>query len=320
MTRRHRRGPDPTRSRLSVLAVLVGLVAAIAPAPAATAAPAWAPAGEATIRPGVQTITGGISQCTSNFIFYDDSDVYIGQAAHCSMTGNSLAGADPLSVSGPNGCTSESLPIGTPIAVAGAVKPGTLAYNSWITMQETGETDLRICANNDFALVRLDPEDHSRVNPSMPHWGGPTGLVSTTAPGSKVLSFGDSDLRLRISQLSPKEGIVRRQSAGGWHHTVFALTPGIPGDSGSGFLDDQGRAFGVLSTLIFFPQPLHNGVTDLSRAMSYAEANTELTGVRMALGTEPFDGTTGLDPVMPLLPGLLDLLDLPFLLLQDLAF
>lgn len=305
--------------RMGVLVLLVGLASALTAVPVA-GAPQWAPAGEATIRPGVQTITGGISQCTSNFIFYDDTDVYIGQAAHCSMTGNSVTGADPLSVSGPNGCTSESLPLGTPVAVAGATRPGTLAYNSWITMQESGETNLNTCTTNDFALVRLDPDDHHRVNPSMPHWGGPTGLVGSTAPGSKVFSYGDSELRLRISELRPKEGIVRSQSGGGWHHTVFALTPGIPGDSGSGFLDDQGRAFGVLSTLILFPQPLHNGVVDLSRAMAYIQAHTDLDGMNMALGTEPFDGTGVLDPALPLLPGLLDLLDLPLVLLQDLGF
>ncbi len=47
---------------------------------------AWAPASTATIHPGVNTTTGGGS-CTSNFIFTQGADVYIGQAAHCSSTG-----------------------------------------------------------------------------------------------------------------------------------------------------------------------------------------------------------------------------------------
>jgi hypothetical protein len=34
----------------------------------------------------------------------------------------------------------------------------------------------------------------------------------------------------------------------GWSHTVYTVTPGIPGDSGSAFLDASGNALGVLST------------------------------------------------------------------------
>ena len=69
----------------------------------ASAAPSWAPASSATIHPGVQTFTAG-AQCTANFVFYDASNVYLGQAAHCSGTGTSTD---------TNGCTSGSLPIGT---------------------------------------------------------------------------------------------------------------------------------------------------------------------------------------------------------------
>ncbi len=72
-------------------------------------AAAWAPAASAPIHPGVNTETGGAS-CTSNFIFTQGSDVYIGQAAHCSGTG---AATDT------NGCTAGSLPIGTPVTVDG---------------------------------------------------------------------------------------------------------------------------------------------------------------------------------------------------------
>ena len=57
-------------------------IAALVPATAS----AWAPASSATIHPGVQTYTEG-AQCTANFIYQNGSDVYIGQAAHCSGTG-----------------------------------------------------------------------------------------------------------------------------------------------------------------------------------------------------------------------------------------
>ena len=96
------------RRSLAVL-VCVLVAAALAPA-AASAAPTWAPAASATVHPGVMTYTEG-AQCTANFIFADASDVYIGQAAHCSGTGEATD---------TNGCDAGSLPLGTPVDVNGA--------------------------------------------------------------------------------------------------------------------------------------------------------------------------------------------------------
>src|SRR4029453_7388207 len=131
--------------------------------PASAATPTWAPAATATIHPGVQTFTNG-AQCTANFVFTQGTQVYIGQAAHCSGTG---ASTDT------NGCIAESLPNGTAVEVDGASRPGTMVYNSWNAMQAKGETNADACAGNDFALIKLDPADYGRVNPSIPFWGGP---------------------------------------------------------------------------------------------------------------------------------------------------
>src|SRR4051794_3470634 len=135
-----------------VLAGLVVVVALAASALAPSLASAWAPAATATVHPGVQTFTEG-AQCTSNFVFSDGSSVYLGQAAHCSGTGGNTE---------TNGCTSGSLPIGTPVDVTGASKPGTLVYNSWLAMQGKGEKDADTCEYNDLALIRLDPADTGR--------------------------------------------------------------------------------------------------------------------------------------------------------------
>jgi hypothetical protein len=80
-------------------------------------------------------------------------------------------------------------------------------------------------------------------------------------------------LRGGVAAFSPKYGISLGQDSDGWNHTVLTLTPGIPGDSGSGFLDAQGRAFGVLSTLSLLPVPGENGVGDLSRELAYLHAH-----------------------------------------------
>jgi hypothetical protein len=268
------------RAAFLVAAAVVALVVA----GPASAAPTWAPAASATIHPGVQTVTAG-GQCTSNFVFFDASNnVYLGQAAHCSGTDGNTA---------TNGCDAGSLPVGTPVEVDGASQPGTMVYNSWITMQALGETDPDTCQFNDLALVKIAAADVGKVNPSIPFWGGPTGLASSVPDQSKVLSYGNSSLRGGVTQLSPKEGVKLLTDGNGWSHNVLTVSPGIPGDSGSAFIDKTGKAFGVLSTLQLAPAAGSNGVGDLSRELSYLAAHGSL-GVTLANGTEAFRG--------PLLP------------------
>jgi hypothetical protein len=259
---------------LTLIAVLALAAALIAP----VGSLAWAPAKTATIHPGVQVFTQG-AQCTSNFVFQEGSSVYLGQAAHCSGTGGQTE---------TDGCSSGSLPLGTPVEVKGASKPGTLVYNSWLTMQANGETDPDTCAYNDFALIRLDPVDVANVNPSVPGFGGPTGLGTVGGLGSTVYSYGNSELRGGITKLSPKQGVVVQNEGGGWSHIVITLTPGVPGDSGSGFFNDEGEAFGVLSTLQIAPLTGTNGVGDLGKELAYLQANSGFGGMQLAPGTEPF--------------------------------
>lgn len=241
-------------------------------------ASAWAPAKTAAVHPGVQTFTAG-AQCTSNFVFQEGSTVFLGQAAHCSGTGGATE---------TDGCDSGSLPIGTPVEVSGAGRPGTLAYNSWLAMQAGGERDPDTCAYNDFALIRLDPTDVGQVNPSVPGYGGPTGVGTVGDLGSTVFSYGNSELRLGIAKLSPKQGTVVQNEGGGWSHIVVTITPGIPGDSGSGFLNEDGQAFGVLSTLQIAPLAGTNGVGDLQRELAYARSHG-FPGLQLVAGTEPFN-------------------------------
>lgn len=260
--------------RLHLSAVLVVIAAFAIAAPAASA---WAPASSAPIHPGVQTVTEGSGQCTSNFIFSQGSDVYIGQAAHCSGTG---AATDT------NGCDAESLPLGTKVEVDGASKPGTLAYNSWLTMQSNGETDEETCAYNDLALVKLDPADVANVNPSIPDFGGPQG-VGTADTGQQVYTYGNSSLRGGVTALSPKSGAVIGVSPGGWSYDVYTVTPGIPGDSGSAFLNENGEALGTLSTVQLAPLAGSNGVGNVQKELAYAQSHG-FSGLVLENGTEPF--------------------------------
>ena len=275
-------GIRPRAAALIAIAAVSGATMSVTPAGGSSA---WAPAATATIHPGVQTFIDspdGGGQCTANFVFTAGEDVLIGQAAHCAATG---------AANETDGCEAGSLPLGTPVEIEGATQPGELVYSSWLTMQSIGESDAAACLNNDFALVRIDPADHARVNPSVPVFGGPVAADATTDAFEAVFSYGNSGLRLGTTALSPKEGYSLGEQDGGWTHPVYTVTPGIPGDSGSAFLDADGAALGVLSTLSAAPLPASNYVSDVGRAVQYMRTHGG-PDATMALGTEPFTGGT----------------------------
>ncbi len=242
-----------SRFRTSLAAALcaLGLTAAVAPSGASAAA-----------QPGAMMVTDG-AQCTANFLYTAAGKTYLGYAAHCAGTG---AATDT------NGCDAASLPLGTKVEIDGAAEPATLAYSSWLTMQAAGETDDETCQYNDIALVELAPADAATAKASVPVFGGPNGVGSAEALDD-VVTYGNSSLRQGVAALSPKNGKVVEVSPGGWSFTVYTVTPGIPGDSGSGFLTGTGQALGVLSTVAVAPLPLSNGVGSLEKELAYARAH-----------------------------------------------
>jgi hypothetical protein len=264
------------RRALLVVAVALGCLATVSARP--SEAIGWAPVGQATIHPGVQMVTGD-AQCTSNFIFTRGTEVLIGYAAHCAGLGEATD---------TNGCTAKSLPLGTKVTIDGATRPGVLVYSSWLTMQKTKERNATICDRNDFALVRIDPADRGRVNPSIPHWGGPTGLNGNAfAAGASVYSYGNSGLRGGLTQLSPKIGTALGTDSGGWSHLTYTVSPGIPGDSGSALLDSSGKASGVLSTIGLADHPASNRFSSILHVVYYASVKG--FSVKLANGTQPFN-------------------------------
>jgi hypothetical protein len=263
-----------TLRRLLAAAAVAVLAVAV---PHASSSPVrWAPVATAAIHPGVQTVTGD-AQCTANFVFQARGVTYLGQAAHCAGTG---------SATDTNGCTSPTLPLGTPVSVGGHT--GTLAYSSWVAMKRARTTDPSTCAYNDLALIRLPASAVRVTNPSVPFFGGPTGLATGTGFGDKVYSYGNSSLRFGLTPTSPKRGISLGDSGDGWTSTVYTVTPGIPGDSGSGFLDAQGRALGVLSTVGLTPFPLDNGVGKLAKEIAFARTHG-VPGLTLVNGTQRFN-------------------------------
>ncbi len=262
------------RSRaIAAIAVLVALLVA---APALLGTGPGAQAATGSIHPGV-LLTSPAGRCTGNFIYSDGAQWFIGFAAHCAGTGEATD---------TDGCATRSYPLGTPVQIDGASRPGTLAYSSWAAMAAVGETTPVICALNDFALVRIHPADVGRIDPAIPHWGGPTGLRrAPLGAGETVYSYGNSPLRGGLALLAPKIGLAVDSDPSGWAHSAYTVSPGIPGDSGSGVVDAQGRAVGVLATIEVLPLVASNNFTDLSLALRYMyDRDPGLAGVRVVPG------------------------------------
>jgi hypothetical protein len=217
------------------------------------------------------------SACTAAFVFTGPQATYLGFAAHCAARGEAT---------GLSGCAERVLPVGTAVVIEGDDgfrTSGRLAYTSWGTMQDQGETDEALCTLNDFALVELGPEDVGRVDPTVPALGGPTDLdADGTVAGEPVYSYQPQNGGQVV-----KSGQSLGVGTGGLTHRVDTSPPGRPGDSGSGYLDGDGRAFGVLSTL-FLDGSRTNGVTDLAHALAYANRYGGIGTVSLVLGEAPF--------------------------------
>lgn len=270
-------------------AVLLGGV--LAPTSSGQAARAWAPESTATIKPGVQMVTKG-AQCTANFVYADKAgNVYVGYAAHCAGTGSS---------SDTNGCTTSSLPLGTPVQfVTGSnlfsagrvVGTGRLAYSSWLSMHKYRTKDADRCAYNDLALVKVDKASVKNVNPTVPAFGGPTGLASPPlSAGAAIYTVGNSSLRTGNAAKKTGKVLSRLGSQLALAYEIRTANPGIPGDSGSGFMDGTGRAAGVLSTINvgLGLTPVSNTMGNLVYELGWAQKYSGIAGLVLVHGTRAF--------------------------------
>ncbi|MEJ3652780.1 serine protease [Actinomycetes bacterium KLBMP 9759] len=276
-----------SRSAAVAISAIVAVLGLLAP-PEAVAAPqdrGFGSAAEATITPGALMITpiaeGRASTCTASFVFTGSGSahgraVYLGYAAHCAVAEGAVRA---------DGCSAQVLPLGSPVAVQGRDGGrigGRLAYSSWLAMQGRGESADELCALNDFALVEIDPAAVGLVNPTVPEVGGPDGIdTDGTDPGETVYSYQPNNGG------ALEVGVVLGSSTDGLTHRVRSAKPGGRGDSGSGYLDEYGRASGVLSTQ-FVDAAQTNGVTDLARALGYANRYGGIGRVALVKGTRYF--------------------------------
>lgn len=86
---------------------------------------------------------------------------------------------------------------------------------------------------------------------------------------------------------SPHTGTSLGDAAadGGWSHPLHTVTPGVPGDSGPGFLPADGKEVGTLSTLGLAPLPASDNIGDLAKELAFAKAYSGMPGLSLVKGT-----------------------------------
>ena len=269
----------------TILSMITGAVAAVAisaagvSSSASAATPSWAFESTATLHPGVMAYTAG-AQCTANFVYTDG-------AATCTSATRRTAPA-PARPPTPTGADT----------VAAARHTGHLQPR-----RERSSARARGRHRHPGLLVVAGDAEGRRDRRRTPaptttsRWSRSTRPTSrTSTPPSRSSAARTrwrhrhvgrrQDLQLRqlarcargSRQLSPKLGVSLGDNAGGWTTLVYTVTPGIPGDSGSGFMDANGNAFGVLSTVAIAPVAGSNGVGDLRKELAYANTHG-MTGV-----------------------------------------
>lgn len=182
------------------------------------------------IRPGqwlvtVTTRPVGFAWCTANFVFAKAGVLGIGTAGHCAA--RDALGAYP-------DVTAYVVP-----PVGSGKLPGFYHIGKFVLSHNHGIGD-------DFAMIRIFPRYRSWVRATMPVWGGPTGVYTSSTP-TLVQHFGHG--AAVGTGGTPRAGVCPILEAR--HGTAFAwYGVGAPGDSGSGVEATLGPAVGDFTHIV----------------------------------------------------------------------
>ena len=164
------------------------------------------------------------SGCTMNFVFTDGASKYIGTAGHCAGNGKTVIAQVGVRVD----------PTDSVIVMLAAIGNVVSSWNAGI--------------GRDFALVRINPG--FKVVPGMAGALGPTGVLCLDPVGQPVMHYGHGYV-FAVEQGIVKFGEVipdltllfNFRSPNGFNWAGY----GVPGDSGSGVMNDAGLAVGDLT-------------------------------------------------------------------------
>lgn len=211
------------------------------------ALPAWGPNTSASvIRPGAEARTAE-GYCTYNFLFYDNSNAYIGTAAHCTDK------------------------IGEVASLGNGTRIGTVVYDS----DRTAGADSAV----DFALIKLDANRIAWAHPQMIAHNGPTGIANRTdlPLGEELSIYGYGLLFGETSPTRARDGVLVSTTI----KLYRADMPAVNGDSGGPILEtDTGKAVGIISHYGFT-----SATTDEGPLMTFVMAELQKAGYNVTLAT-----------------------------------
>jgi hypothetical protein len=194
-----------------------------------------------------------------NFVFTDGTSSYIGTAGHCAGNGKTVVAQIATRVD----------PTDTVLVTLAAIGSVVKSWNSGI--------------GKDFALVRINPG--FKVVPGMAGVLGPTGVFCGDPVGQPVMHYGHGYVFF-VEQGYAKFGEVIPDLT-----LVFKFTTpegfnwvgyGLPGDSGSGVMNDAGLAVGDLTHGIAaagVPVPGLNFGTDMQGIFNLIGSSYKLVAV-----------------------------------------
>jgi hypothetical protein len=197
--------------------------------------------------------------CTMNFIFTDGASKYIGTAGHCVAGGRTVIAQVATRVD----------PTDTVIATLAAIGNVSKSWNQGI--------------GKDFALVKIN--SGFKVVPGVSGFLGPTGVLCLDPVGQPVMHYGHGYIFF-VEQGNAKFGevipdltlIFKFASPNGFNWVGY----GLPGDSGSGVMNDAGLAVGDLTHGIGIagvPVPGLNFGTDMGGIFSLIGSSYSLVTV-----------------------------------------
>jgi hypothetical protein len=197
--------------------------------------------------------------CTMNFVFTDGTSNYIGTAGHCVSGGRTVIAQIATRVD----------PTDTLIVTLAAIGQVAKSWNSGI--------------GKDFAIVKISSS--FKVVPGIAGGLGPTGVLCLDPVGQPVMHYGHGYIFF-VEQGHPKFGevipdatlIFKFASPNGFNWVGY----GLPGDSGSGVMNDAGLAVGDLTHgigILGVPVPGLNFGTDMQGIFNLIGSSYKLVTV-----------------------------------------
>jgi hypothetical protein len=197
--------------------------------------------------------------CTMNFIFTNGSSSFIGTAGHCLAGGSTVIAQIATRVD----------PTDTVLVTLAAIGRVVKSWNSGI--------------GKDFGLVKINPG--FKVIPGVTGALGPAGVFCGDPVGQPVMHYGHGYIFF-VEQGNPKFGevipdltlLVPFTSPEGFNWVGY----GLPGDSGSGVMNDAGLAVGDLThgiSVAGLPVPGLNFGTDMKQIFNLIGSSYQLVTV-----------------------------------------